>query len=205
MPEPKWSGRNPASSSGGGATTLTELTDVTGTGGPGTSPVGDSSGVYPLTAITTKDDLQAVLDRVAAVDWHDIGAPGEPAFAANWRNIGEPWGIARYRVLANSTIRVEGTVTCDDASIQDATWVPIFQLPAELAPSQNLEYFVFANDDATPCRVFVWDDGTVIFGGYTATPHNPVERLPLNFLSWSTQGPAPLLQDAIADRFGGAA
>lgn len=172
--------------SGGGS--LTDLTDVTGEPGPGKSPVADDAGSFPLTRVTTEDDLTAVLDSVAEVVWHDIGAPGEPPFLSQFFNLGDPWSPARYRALLNSTVRVQGTVGCSDPTIVDATWIPIFQIPAEHAPGANLEFFTFAND-ANPCRMFVWADGTVVWGGYTSTPHPPIDRLPLNFLSWSTVSP----------------
>lgn len=73
MPEPKWSGRNPASSSGGGAGTLTELTDVTGTPGPGKAPVADETGnTYPLTEVATQAYVDAqVTDALGR--WQTLG------------------------------------------------------------------------------------------------------------------------------------
>jgi hypothetical protein len=195
MPEPNWSGRNP-STSGGGTTTLTGLTDVTGTTGPGKAPVDDGSGTFPLTPITTHDDLDAVLAQVATVTWHNIGAANEPPFQSGFRNIGDPWSPARYRQLANSTIRLQGTVTCDDATIADATWIPMFTLPPAAAPDYNLEFMALTNDNAIS-RLYVWADGTVVWAGYAIGPHAPISRLPLNFLSWSSTGPAPLLMDAV--------
>jgi hypothetical protein len=175
---------------GGGPTSLTDLADVTGVPGIGKAPVSVSGGEFPLTHIVTQTDLDAVLATVAGVDWHDIGAPGEPQFLSGFRNIGDPWSPARYRLLANSTIRIQGTVCCDDATIQDATWIPIFQLPPEAAPANNLEFVTLTNDDAWS-RVYVWASGEVIWAGYTGAPHAAVGRLPLNMLSWSTSGPAP--------------
>jgi hypothetical protein len=195
MPEPNWSGRiKPASGTGDG--TLTGLTDVTGTAGIGKAPVDDGSGTFPLTPVTTHDDLDNVLAQVAAVNWHDIGAPGQPPFQNQFRNIGDPWSPARYRTLANSTIRLQGTITCDDPTIADATWLPIFVLPADAAPGANLEFMALTNDNAIS-RLYVWADGTVIWAGYAIGPHAPITRLPLNFLSWSSTGPMPLLMDAV--------
>jgi hypothetical protein len=188
MPEPNWSGRNPSTTPGGGASTLTELTDVTGTIGIGKAPVDDGTGTFPLTPITTQQDLDDVLTQVAAVTWHDIDTPGEPNFQSQFRNMGDPWSPARYRVLANSTVRVQGTVCCDDDTIADSQWLPIFQLPAELAPGYTLEFSALTNDN-TISRLYVWEDGTVIWAGYAIGNHAPIDKLPLNFLSWSTAQP----------------
>jgi hypothetical protein len=180
----------PATDGGaGGPTSLTDLTDVNGTPGLGKSPVDDGTGTYNLTPVTTQTDLNDVLDRVANVVWNDIGTPGQPPFQSSFRNIGDPWSPCRYRTLANSTVRLQGTVTCDDPTIADATWIPIFQLPPEVAPGHNLEFSALTNDNAIS-RMYIWTDGTVVWGGYAIGPHAPIARLPLNFLSWSTQGPA---------------
>jgi len=182
-----------------GATTLTDLTDVTGAGGYGQSPVDDGSSTFPLTRVTTQEDLEAVLASVAAVTWHDIGAAGEPAFQSQFRNIGDPWSPCRYRLLANSTVRLQGTVCCDDQTIADATWVLIFTLPPEARPDYTLEFSALTNDDAFS-RLYIWDNGDVIWGGYALGPHAPIGRLPLNFVSWSTAGPAPAITNALAAR-----
>jgi hypothetical protein len=171
-----------------GPSTLTELTDVTGTPGIGKSPVDDGSSTFPLTKVTTEDDLDAVLASVATVTWHNIGTPGEPVFQSQFRNIGDPWSPARYRQLANSTVRLQGTVSCDDQTISDATWIPIFKLPPEAAPDYSLEFCALTNDNAFS-RLYIWETGDVIWAGYVMGPHAPISRLPLNFISWSTRGP----------------
>ena len=140
-----------------------------------------------------------MLASVAAVTWHDIGAAGEPPFLSSFRNIGDPWSPARFRVLANSTVRMQGTVTCDDPTIADSTWLPIFTLPPELAPDYNLEFAALTNDNAFS-KLFIWNTGDVIWGGYVMGTHAPIARLPLNFISWSTTGPATMLADALAAR-----
>jgi len=181
-----------------GATSLTDLTDVTGTGGYGQSPVDDGTSVFPLTRVTTEDDLNAILQSVAAVDWHDIGTPNEPPFLSQFRNIGDPWSPLRYRHLANSTVRLQGTICCDDTTISDATWIPICTLPADMAPDYNLEFSAVTNDNSIS-KLYIWDTGDIIWGGYVTGPHAPITRLPVNFISWSTK-PSTILADAIAAR-----
>jgi hypothetical protein len=53
----------------GPPTSLVDLTDVTGTPAPGLSPVYDNTGIAPLTAITTQQDLDAILAQVV---WHKV-------------------------------------------------------------------------------------------------------------------------------------
>jgi hypothetical protein len=169
---------------------LTDLTDVTGTTGLRKAPVDDGSGTFPLTPVTTQDDLDAVLTSVATVNWHNIGDPGQPPFLSGFRNIGDPWSPARYRTLANSTVRLQGTICCDDTTIADSTWIPIFTLPPQAAPDYNLEFCALTNDNAFS-RLYIWNTGDIIWAGYIMGPHAPISRLPLNFISWSTTGPTP--------------
>ena len=89
MPEPKWSGRIP-SSSGGGSSTLTGLTDVTGPPNPGTSPVYDHTGVAPLTPVTTQDDLDQILAQVV---WHKAAALEQPWEPSNPTVVLTPDGV----------------------------------------------------------------------------------------------------------------
>lgn len=180
------------SGSEGGTMTLADLSDVSGTPAPGKGPVYENADSAVIVPVTTTADLDAVLSAVAAVDWHDIGAPGEPPFQSSFRNIGDPWSPARYRMLANSTVRLQGTVTSDDQTIADATWVPLFTLPPEAAPDYSLEFCALTNDNAFS-KLIIWANGDVIWGGYVMGPHAPISRLPLNFLSWSTAGPEAAL------------
>lgn len=177
-----------AAAGGSGGGSLTDLDDVTGSPETGSAPVYDGSGDAPLTLITTQEDLEGVLAQVASVERLLIGGEGAPPFLSQFRNIGDPWAPASFRQLANSTLRLEGTVMCQDGTIADATWIPIFTLPEEAAPGVNLEFFVLTNDNAIS-KVFVWDDGQVIWGGYAIGTHAPISRLPLNSISWSIANP----------------
>jgi len=171
----------------GGPTSLTDLTDVTGTPGIGKAPVDDGSGVYPLTKVTTTEDLDDVLASVAAVDWHTVGQPGEPAFMSGWRNTGDPWGNCRYRLTLNNIVHLEGTVSNDDASLAGATWVPIFQFPPECNPGASLRFTGVANDKAI-AMLIVWADGTLVFGGWITGPQQQIDYVSLAQVSFSVGG-----------------
>jgi len=167
----------------GGPATLTDLTDVTGDPGLNKSPVYD--GVeFPLTAVTTQEDLDAILASVAHVEWHDIGAPGEPPFLSGFRNTGDPWGHARYRRTLNSTVYLEGTVSNDDQTLGGATWVPIFQFPPDCSPGASLRFLGLANDDSIG-KLILWEDGTLVWGGFAVGPHEPIDYVSLGGVSFS--------------------
>lgn len=181
-----------------GATTLAALTDVTGTGGYGQSPVDDGSNTFPLTRVTTQDDLEGILTSVAEVEWHHVGDPGEPAFLSEFRNIGDPWAPARYRLTLNNVVHLEGTVTCDDQTIGAATWIPVFTFPPECAPGANIELGVISNDESLS-KLIVWGDGQVVWGGYMLGPGSkPLQRLSLAGVNFSVGGFSTVLDTALA-------
>jgi hypothetical protein len=176
---------------GGGATTLAGLTDVTGTPGLNKSPVDDGSGVYPLTEITTRSDLDGILASVAAVEWHDVGKPGEPPFQSEFSNLGSPWSPARFRHTLNNTVYLQGTVTHPSDFDPQSTWLPIFQLPAELMPSGSIQFGCISNDNSMS-KVVVWEDGAVIWGGYiTGTFVANIPELSLGGISFSVGAAQP--------------
>jgi hypothetical protein len=154
-------------SAGGGATSLTDLSDVTGSPGLNKAPVDDGSGVYPLTEITTREDLDAILASVAHVEWHDVGKPGEPPFQPGWTNFGPPWSPLRFRNTLNSTVYLQGAVVHNADFDPQSTWLPIFQLPPALVPNGAIQYGCISNDNSVS-KVVVWEDGMVIWGGYIA-------------------------------------
>lgn len=168
----------------GAPTSLTDLTDVTGTPGVGKGPVYDSSGMAPLTQVTTQDDLDGILTSVAHVEWHDIGAPGEAPFLSGFRNTGDPWGNARYRHTLNNTVYLEGTVSNDDQTLASATWVPIFQFPPECNPGASLRFLGLANDDAI-AKLILWEDGQLVWGGFVVGPQQPIDYVSLGGVSFS--------------------
>jgi len=176
MPEPKWAGRVPpadSGSGGGGATTLTELADVTGEPGPGKSPVYDgNTGMAPLTRVTTEDDLDAILGQVAEVEWDVVGAADGPPFLSGFRPTGDPWAVPRFRRTLNNVVHIEGQITNDDQTAGAATWLPMFQLPPDCLPGMPLRYGCLANDNSIG-KVIVWTDGLVLWGGYVLGPGAP--------------------------------
>jgi hypothetical protein len=74
-----------------GATTLAALTDVTGTPGPSKAPVYDANtGLAPLTAVPTQDDLDAILAQVV---WHKVDALVDPWQPSNPTAVQTPDGV----------------------------------------------------------------------------------------------------------------
>ena len=208
MPEPHWAGREPTpTNGGGGATTLTELSDVTGDPGFGKSPVDDGTSTFPLTRVTTQEDLDAILNSVAAVTFHNIGDPGEPPFQNGYRNTGDGWCPAGWRLTLNNVIHIQGSVSNDDPASGEPVRTPIFQLPANARPAGNLRFHCLVNDNATG-EVVVWAaDGNVMWAGYVhhaegsdpASPP-PIGYLSLDSISFSFGGASLLLEQALEQR-----
>jgi hypothetical protein len=74
------------------AGSLTDLTDVTGTPGPNKAPVYDEhTGIAPLTAVPTQEDLDAIL---AVVVWHKVLALEAPWEPSNPTAVLTPDGVA---------------------------------------------------------------------------------------------------------------
>ena len=64
----------------------------------GTKPVDyyrDENGVHP----------------VWGIDWHNVGASGEPAFQNSWANVGAPYQVCRFGKLPNNELWIEGRIT----------------------------------------------------------------------------------------------
>jgi len=142
---------------GGGASTLTELTDVTGDPGLNKSPVDDGSGVFPLTEITTRSDLDGILTSVAYVDWRPLQL--EPGLAPYGDGFADP----AYRLTLNNVVHVEGMVGCNPPLSDSDVGKLIATLAPDSLPRATLLFGcpAFGNN----ARVDVLPDGTITFGG----------------------------------------
>jgi hypothetical protein len=140
-----------------GASTLTDLTDVTGPGGTGTSPVDDGSGTFPLTKVTTQDDLDTILASVAYVDWRPLDL--QPGFAPYGNGFADP----RYRLTLNNVVHIEGMVGCNPPLSEDDAGKLVCTMPADSLPSGRLLFGcpAFGNN----ARFDVDPDGSITFEG----------------------------------------
>lgn len=169
---------------GGGATTLTALTDVTGHPGLNKSPVDDGSGVFPLTEITVRDDLDAILDGVRAVNWV------YPTLLNGFQSMGPPWAKARYRLALNNTVYVEGLVTRMDPLWGEDAPVPIFELTSDCLPGGNLMFIAPSGPSPsgpTISTVNVLADGTVAWGGYVTVGEGAEGYVSLSGITFSVE------------------
>lgn len=180
---------------GGGATSLTELTDVTGEPAPGYSPVADqSSQEFPLTRVTTQEDLDKILAAVAAVEWHDL------ELQSGFTNLGGEFAPLRYRLTLNNVVYLEGIINRAEAVLDTNHGLPIAQLPPECSPGLRLMFDV-QTDAQNPARVDVHGDGLLTFEGFFAGTAN-AHSFTLCGISFSVGGPLTLLEQALAARFG---
>ena len=138
-----------------------------------------------LSGIVSEEDLAGILASVAAVDWHMIGAPGEPPFQSEFSNLGPPWAAAGFRHTLNNTVYLQGSVTHPADFDPQSTWLPIFQLPLELKPLGSIQFGCISNDNSMS-KIVVWEDGTVIWGGYiTGTFVSNIPYVSLGGVSFS--------------------
>lgn len=179
---------------GGGASTLTDLTDVSGSTGPNKSPVGDQTGaLFTLTEVPTQADLDAILASVAAVDWHVIGDPGEPPFWNGFANLGAPWAPARYRLTLNNVVHIEGTITRPAPLFVEDTGTVLFQLTPDCLPGGNLAFTAesgIGQSGLGPSisRIVVQSDGAVTWDGYVTVGEGAETFLTLSGINYSVGG-----------------
>jgi hypothetical protein len=139
---------------------LRDLDDVVTTDDPGlgSSPVDDGSGVYPLTRITTKEDVEGILDTVAHVEYHGFGLRGQPPLQGGFVNYGPSWAPARYRHNANNNVALNGLI-CREEPLTEQT--PILTMPEGVRPDQDLVFMVPSAQSVS--RVDVYADGNVVW------------------------------------------
>jgi hypothetical protein len=173
---------------GGGASTLTELSDVTGHPGFGRSPVDDGSGVFPLTRVTTEDDLNGILAIVADVEYHRFGDPGEPPLESGFADYGPPYAPARWRLQSNNVLRLDGAIT-NPAPLTGPT--VIARMPDGCRPDTT--HVFMAPSDQSISRIDVDADGTIIWYVYLVAGGSGAQGyLSLSTVSYSvvaTAGP----------------
>jgi hypothetical protein len=139
---------------------LRDLDDVDTSSDPGlgASPVDDGSGVYPLTRVSTTDDVTAILATVARVEYHGFGMRNQPPLLGGWTNYGPSWAQARYRHNANNNVALNGLI-CREEPLTEQT--PILTLPPGVTPDQDLVFMVASAQSVS--RVDVYADGNVVW------------------------------------------
>jgi hypothetical protein len=163
MPQPHWAGRNPEpAGTTGGPTSLTDLTDVTGTPGPSKSPVGDPAGqTFTLTEVPTQADLDQILANVAEVTWRPLQLqdPRLTPFSTQDARFADP----AWRLTLNNVVHIQGQVACIPPISDADTGLTIATLDPDSRPLATLLFGCPAfNNNA---RVDVNPDGTIIFQG----------------------------------------
>jgi len=142
---------------GVGDSSLTDLTDVTGTPGTGKSPVSDGAGDFPLTHIVTQTDLDGILASVAAVNWRPLDL--QPGFAAYGNGFADP----RYRLTLNNVVHVEGMVLCNPPLTDDDAGKVIATVADDSLPGAKLLFGCAAYGNNA--RIDVMPTGEFVFYG----------------------------------------
>jgi hypothetical protein len=125
--------------------------------GLGAAPVDDGTGVYPLTRVSTTDDVDAILAGVAHVDWRPL--PLEPGLAP----FGDGFAPPQYRLTLNNVVHLEGMVACSPPISDDHAGRLLTRVAADSLPSGTLLFGCPAWQNNA--RVDVLPDGQVTFGG----------------------------------------
>jgi hypothetical protein len=133
-----WSQTGPAGKNGANGSNATINGVVAG---------GDLSGTYPNPSLAAPEG------------WHEIGAPGQPAFETGWSNYGFGSATAAFYKDRQGTVHIKGFVKPGTQTQL------IFSLPAGYRPAQN-EQFPAVQVNAGPTtalnRVEVQPGGNVV-------------------------------------------
>jgi hypothetical protein len=142
---------------------LRDLQDVDTAQDPGlgSSPVDDGSGVYPLTRVSTVDDVNAILALVANVEYHRFGDPGEPTLQNGFADYGPPFAPARWRLTANNTLRLDGAITRAEPLTEPTL---IATLPEGCRP--DARHVFLAPSDQSLSRIDVDANGDIVWYVY---------------------------------------
>jgi hypothetical protein len=168
---------------GGGVSTLTDLTDVSGQTGPNKSPLGDPTGqLFTLTEVPTQADLDAILDGVRAVNWVYL----EPLNGfENLPNLfGDNWVPLRYRLTLNNIVHLEGLVKPPPE--QSGSPIVICVLPEDCRSGYDL---VFPAKSAIPDQeghVYLRADGRLELASA-----QPWAWVSVCGISWSVEAATP--------------
>jgi hypothetical protein len=113
---------------------LRDLQDVDTSSDPGlgASPVDDGSGTYPLTRVSTTEDVNAILVGVAHVDWRPLDL--QPGFAP----YGDGFAPPEYRLTLNNVVHVQGMVGCVPPLSEDDVGKVLATLAPDSLPSGTL-------------------------------------------------------------------
>lgn len=92
---------------------------------------------------------------IADVNWHEVGAIGEPAFANSWVNFGTDHATAAFRIDQEGWVHLKGLVKSGTSGN------PIFTLPSGYRP-RFTQRFVMAGSAAVSCTITIDSTGTVV-------------------------------------------
>jgi len=80
----------------------------------------DENGVHPIWGI----------------DWHYVGASGEPAFQNSWTNVGDPYQVARFGKEPSGKLQIEGRIT--GGALNTVAWTN----PVGFRPPKKMVFYV---------------------------------------------------------------
>jgi hypothetical protein len=101
--------------------------------------------------------------------YHEIGAPGEPAFQNGAENFGASFSTAAFFIDHEGVVHLKGTVTASTFSV-------IFTLPDGYRPSQQL--FIPTQATSVASAIYIYPNGEVeVRGGPAATNNYALDTI----------------------------
>ena len=97
-------------------------------------------------------DEDGKVHPVFSIDWHYVGATGEPAFQNSWTNVGGSYQTCRFGKLPNGELWIEGRIT---GGAMDTV---AFTLPEGYRSSGQM---IFNTASATSGYVEIYTNGDV--------------------------------------------
>jgi hypothetical protein len=138
---------------------LRDLQDVKTAADPGlgAAPVDDGSGTYPLTRVSTTEDVDAILAGVAYVDWRPL------TLDQRFTSYGDGFADPAYRLTLNNVVHMQGLVACNPPLSDDDTGMVLTTFDLDARPLGKLLFGCPAYGNNA--RFDVNPDGTVTFQG----------------------------------------
>lgn len=117
-----------------------------------------------LTPPDLRSQMQALASRISELEkrssrgdsWHEVGAPGEPAFQGGWSNIGGTSRTAAFKLLSPALFAMKGSV------LGGTSGTAVFTVPNWTYGYTVLAFALLDGGAQLPCSGVIDASGNVI-------------------------------------------